>query len=160
MYIPLQMEPTTPNPFFNITQPEAKMTEAPSGGYPPEEITASPMNVQTDQEIRVRFRWTQSGIAAAPPFASLPLDFQMGVYFEKWGPGPEKTYEKMAGFKPGNPFTYQEELSIAADALSEGVYKVIAYLKLKNPGGGGGSLMVGFAEIGTVNVYDPADLFV
>jgi hypothetical protein len=115
-------------------------------------ITTPPTNIQTDQPVEVRFKWTQQGFDALFP---QPYEFQLQVFLEGMGPAPELQFNKNVAYLTGNPRTYSEKVEIPAGVISPGIYRVTAAFMLAytTPPATGQTPIAGFVDLGLVQWY-------
>jgi hypothetical protein len=106
--------------------------------------------VQTDQNLRVNLVWTMSG--ALNSF--LAANYVCTAYFEKMGTGEASSnYSATTAHVPSAvPHSYSLNIPIPAGSLSDGVYRLVVSLITQSTGGVGFPI-VGFTEIGLIQVY-------
>ena len=129
---------------------DAHLHEGPStSGLP---AVTPPVNIiQTDQALYVHFRWRQN----APIGPLISGTWKYRVYFERMGSGevPSDLPPSTTGFIPAVNANYSEVITIPANTLRPGVYKLVATLMLCGRRGTPTPL-AGYDEIGILEVYN------
>lgn len=109
--------------------------------------------IQVEQGVNFYFKWCVDGCL-------VPLlkctHWVIQVYFERWG---DREFNigtagiKKVKFKPEEGYVYDEVISLGPDTIPEGVYDIVAVLRLydyrDNP-----VPVAGFAELGKIQFYE------
>jgi hypothetical protein len=104
--------------------------------------------VQTDEDVTIRFHWTQTGALCG----MLSGTWRCDVFLEEMGPG-EVTSPipfKTSAFVTTNGFTYEVNVPVAAGTVQEGLYRVTARLMLTSNGAPKLSPVCAFVDLGLV----------
>lgn len=151
----MRMEETlaTPASFRFTGSSVVTLQELPSGGAWPD-ITTDNKLIQTDQPVNFGFKWTVSG--ALVSLLSNQNKWKVQLHFEKWGPmefdaNPAGT--RLVSFVPVSGHEYNVVISIPGNTIPEGVYDVVAILRLYDPNGRP-LPVAGIAELGKIEYYE------
>ena len=133
---------------LNVTG-NAHLHEGPStSGLP----SAPPVNIiQTDQALRIHFVWRQN----APIARIIDGVWKYRVYFEKMGAGevPSDFPSSSTPFIQAVNASYSQVITVPANTLKPGVYKLVATLMLCGKGGAP-TPIAGYDELGILEVYN------
>ncbi len=123
------------------------------GAPPPFHPAPSNRISQTDQELHVHIQWTVEGLLAQ----LLPntCDWITRVYLEQYGQGEAipGEYKTTTAHVQAFNNAYDVTVSIPANALDPGLYRLAVSITFEGPGGEP-LPPAGFAEIGNLNVYE------
>lgn len=144
----LTIENVIPKIMFAITGDVTLHEGSSTSGLP----SAAPVNiVQRDQDVILRFKWSQSGwlgLMLAPG-----CRWELRVYLEKFGLGEVANPPAVnIGFVPGLTGNYSNAVTIPNGTLPEGAYKIVATLMLRGPGGNP-TPIAAFKDLGILQVY-------
>ncbi len=156
--IPFKVEETLVNgPTFAFNgQAVASMHELPpvAGSTWPADLTNDRL-IQVEQGVHFHFAWGVSG--AVVPLLSSNLVWKIQLFFEKWGQSesplnPSTTVR----YVPTSGFRYNALINIPGNTLSEGVYDVVAVIRLYNVVSGVTSPLpvAGFVEMGKFEFFE------
>jgi hypothetical protein len=118
--------------------------------------------IQTDQNITIRVQWSLSGILNMFMMAS----YTCTAYFELMGTNNATTdFTPLAPTShilpvPNLPATvvpYLVDIPVAAGSLAPGIYHLVVSLTTKVPTSGSGGIgfpLVGFVDMGCIQVYE------
>ena len=112
--------------------------------------------VHANQDVYFCCSWTQTGTAPEKGWLSDKLHWHPRIYVEKMGPGegPSVPWGQYQTIKQGKASTnYEDCIKLAANQLSEGVYRVVVTLNLYMHGHPS-SAFHGFAEVGMIEVVN------
>ncbi|MCA0235493.1 MAG: hypothetical protein LCH81_03845 [Bacteroidetes bacterium] len=143
----------TPSSFRFTGRALASIEELPASGPWPSDLSQTRL-IQVEQPINFNFEWQVSGPLV--PLLDRNFRWKIQVYFEKWGasetavaPSITVPYQAVSGF------TYRSTINLPANTLREGVYDVVAVLRLYD-GSGRPLPVAGFEEMGKFEVYEQA----
>jgi len=142
---------------FNITGASALTHEV----NPPALPVAPniPVLIQCEQDSHVHFTWTQSG-GLIPFLNASMLEWRLDVLFEKWGNAEWSpaipAAQRVVAFSNNNPHTYNQLITIPANSVPEGIYDIVAVLRLYNKFTGAPLPLAGFVELNKVQYYEAA----
>lgn len=124
---------------------------APAGDWPQQ--LGDEKLIQTKQPTNFYFKWKVSG--ALVPLLSRENRWKIQLYFEKWGQtefniGAVGT--QTVGFVPVSGNEYNVAISIPSNTVPEGIYDVVAVLRLADQFGKP-LPVAGFAEFGKIEYY-------
>lgn len=125
---------------------------------PPGEIETPPKNIHRDQELKATFTWDYINEFSAE---SIKLFFQL--FFEKMGSGADNEWPLIPTAETLLPSTFvltpgSHVITVPPGTLAEGVYKVVASVKMGMGATPVGSILAAFKEIGMLNVYEAKTL--
>ncbi|RMF56379.1 MAG: hypothetical protein D6748_13675 [Calditrichaeota bacterium] len=145
MSFPIKFEEMVP--YFNISG-DCELYEVKPPGVHPTTI------IRTDQEWYIKFRWNTLG----PLNCLMCGNWEVQVYLEQMGKG-EFALPNSVMTEPfvSKPFNYDCEIRFQPGKVPEGVYRIVATIKLLGPTGIPGPV-VGFAEGPLVQFYHSKNL--
>jgi hypothetical protein len=119
----------------------------------PQVITVGPTAIQTEQDARVEFNWTQSG----PLLPWITATWRLDVFLEQMGPleGPTITYKTVPYVGASGPQT--DFVNIPKNTIPVGLYRVTARMMLIGPGLSAEtavSPIVAFEDLGFVQYHN------
>ncbi len=143
----------TPSSFQFTGRALATMHELPTTGPWPADLAQTRL-IQVEQGIHFHFEWQVSGPLV--PLLDRGFKWRIQVYFEKWGVSESAVAPTVSiPYIPVSGHTYRALINLPANTLSEGVYDVVAVLRLYD-GSGKPLPVAGFEEMGKFEVYEQA----
>jgi hypothetical protein len=143
----------TPSSFKFTGRAFATIQELPAAGPWPSDLTQNRL-IQVEQPINFGFEWQVSGPLV--PLLDRGFRWRISVYFEKWGMSESPVAPTATvGYVPVSGHTYNANIVLPANTLSEGVYDVVAVLRLYD-GTGKPLPVAGFEELGKFEIYEQA----
>ena len=147
-------------PPLTVTGGTIQLLEGPSGGgFPTEDPTSlspNPSNglIQTDQACNVKVTWSVGGLFNS----GLTADYICTAYFERMGvsEATQNFTAQIAHVQQVATFNYAVNIPIPAGSLQPGVYHLVVSLTTEipsAPGPGIGVPIVGFVDMGCVQIY-------
>jgi hypothetical protein len=125
----------------------------PAGNPWPADFTNDRL-IQVEQGLHFHFKWSVSGPLV--PILRNDLKWKVQVFLEKWGesetpvsPAATVNFNSAAGFQ------YNTLVNIPANTLNEGVYDVVAVIRLYTAAGNP-LPVAGFVEMGKIQMYEQA----
>ena len=145
----LTLEKVFPVAFLDLTATVTMVASAPAGGV----VVDNPQVLRVDQATDLTFTWTAAGLFG-PMFLSFPFPMEFDAFYELMGPGEAviavPTSVSTSSNAPGQTIT----LTIAANKIPAGVYRIVLRMKVILPGGVPPTIIAGFEEVGLVEYYD------
>ncbi len=143
----------TPSSFRFTGRTLATMHELPASGPWPSDLTQERL-IQVEQAIHFHFEWQVSG--ALVPLLDRGFRWKIQVYFEKWGVSESAVAPTATvSYIPVSGHTYRTVINLPGNSLSEGVYDMVAVLRLYDASGNP-LPVAGFEELGKFQVYEQA----
>jgi len=153
----MQIEETlaTPQSFKFKGNSVVTIQELPTTGPWPDNLTDNKL-IQCEQAVRFGFKWAVEGVLV--PLLSNANKWKVQLFFEKWGQsefnlGASGT--ATVNFVPTSGHTYNVVITLPANSIPEGVYDVVAILRLYD-GRNQPIPVAGFAEMGKLEFYEAA----
>jgi hypothetical protein len=107
--------------------------ELPTTGPWPADLTNQRL-IQVEQGIHFHFEWSVGGVLV--PLLDRGMKWKIQLFFEKWGQSESSTNPSATvNYVPTSGHTYRSFISIPANTISEGVYDVVAVLRLYDSAG-------------------------
>lgn len=143
----------TPSSFRFTGRALATIQELPAAGPWPSDLTQNRL-IQTEQPINFNFEWQVSGPLV--PLLDRGFKWKIQVYFEKWGVSESAVAPNATvSYVPVSGHTYHAVINLPANSLREGIYDVVAVLRLYDSAGRP-LPVAGFEEMGKFEVYEQA----
>jgi hypothetical protein len=147
--MPLNLEKIVPLAMLDVNANYSFVASAPGGGI----AVDNPQVLRVDQATDLTFTWTAAGLFG-PMFLSFPFPMEFDAFYELMGPGEAviavPTSVSTSSNAPGQTIT----LTIAANKIPAGVYRIVLRMKVILPGGVPPTIIAGFEEVGLVEYYD------
>ena len=176
MAVPINSEPTLA-PYFDINGnanignlKQGTLTESlGAGGFsPPDGNTLVNNLIMTDQPIQFKFEWGVGGIFAH--MVNPAFEWKIEVFLEQYGPGEftlgptgrltvpwsTGTFSSTTQVNfPGTGSPNSTTIYVPANSIPEGLYDVVAVIRLHDAPGMGGlpCFVAAFAEFGKIHFY-------
>jgi hypothetical protein len=142
----------TPQSFRFKGQALVTQHEMPTTGPWPADLNNKRL-IQVEQGIHFHFRWSVEGVLV--PLLSRNLNWKIQLFFEKWGQSESPVNPVTSvPFQAIDGFEYNALINIPANTLSEGVYDVVAVLRLYN--GNAPLPVAGYEEMGKFQMFEAA----
>lgn len=127
--------------------------ELPSTGPWPADLSNQRL-IQTEQGVHFHFRWSVEGVLV--PLLDSGMKWKIQVFFEKWGESesPVNPYASVS-YKQVSGYNYHAVISIPPSTLTEGVYDVVAVLRLYDAKGVP-LPVAGYEEMGKFQFFESA----
>lgn len=110
--------------------------------------------IQVEQSVYFRFKWSVSGVLV--PLLSAGMKWKIQVFFEKWGQSESPVNPStFVNYVPTSGHNYNALISIPPNTLSEGVYDVVAVLRLYDTNGYPVPV-AGYEEMGKYQIFEAA----
>jgi hypothetical protein len=151
----------TPGSFTMSGRSVVTIKELPGTGPWPETLTDNKL-IQTDQSVDFGFSWAVSG--ALLPILAPGCSWRLQLSFERWGAqefnAPANASVPFGSAVVSGPavtptYTYHHKITIGPNTVPEGVYDIVAVLRMYSPTGAP-LPVAGFAEFGKVEFYKSA----
>jgi len=143
----------TPSSFRFTGRALATVKELPATGPWPSDLTQERL-IQVEQPLNFHFEWQVSG--ALVPLLDRGFRWRIQVYFEKWGISESAVAPSaVVSYIPVSGHTYHAVINLPANSLHEGVYDMVAVLRLHDAAGRP-LPVAGFEELGKFQVYEQA----
>jgi len=127
--------------------------ELPSTGPWPGDL-ANQRLIQVEQGVHFHFGWSVAGVLV--PLLDRGMKWKIQVFFEKWGESESPVNPSVTvNYNQTSGFNYRALISIPGNTLSEGVYDVVAVLRLYDAN----NLplpVAGYEEMGKIQFYESA----
>lgn len=153
--MPMSVEETlaTPASFQFTGTALVTSNEGATTGPWPADLTNQRL-IQAEQSVYFLFKWTVSGVLV--PLLAPGMKWKIQVFFEKWGQSESPVNPStIVPYVPTSGHTYNAMISIPPNTLNEGVYDVIAVLRLydssNNP-----LPVAGYEEMGKYQIFESA----